>query len=284
MTAASIPRVCVMGHPIAHSRSPMIHGHWLATLGIAGTYELEDIAPEDFDEFLAHFQAHGYIGGNVTVPHKEAAYRLVGRRDPLAEAVGAVNTVWLEHGELVGGNSDPYGFISNLDDRAPGWEVAGCRAVILGAGGSARAATYALLQRGIVVALVNRTLARAQDLATKFGPKVTAHGVAALPVLLPAADLLVNCTSQGMVGQPRLALDLDALKPSAVVYDIVYVPLETELLAAARRRGHRTADGTGMLLQQAGFGFHKWFGVHPKVTPELRALIEADIVAKMPKV
>jgi shikimate dehydrogenase len=272
-----------MGHPVAHSRSPMIHGYWLKTLGIAGAYDLKDLTPEEFPGFLTRLAANGYIGGNVTVPHKEAAYRLVERRDEAAEAVGAVNTVWLENGRLRGGNSDTHGFVANLDDRAPGWDVPGGHAVILGAGGAARSAAYALMTRGLRVALVNRTLQRAEELAARYGPQVRAHGYDALARLLVEADVLVNCTSLGMVGKPALEIDLGPLKPSAVVYDIVYVPLETGLLAAARKRGHRTVDGLGMLLQQAGFGFRKWFGPTPTVTPELRAMVEADIVARTPR-
>jgi shikimate dehydrogenase len=266
-----------MGHPIAHSRSPMIHGHWLAKLGIAGRYELVDRAPEAFAEFFTHLAANGYVGGNITVPHKEAAYRLVDRRDGIAEAVGAVNTVWYEGALLMGSNSDPHGFIANLDEVAPGWDVPGCRVVILGAGGAARSVAYALLERGAEVALANRTVERAAALAAHFGAHVSGHRLDALPALLARADLLVNCTSLGMVGKPPLEIDLGPLKASAVVYDVVYVPLETKLLAQARSRGHRAVDGLGMLLHQAGFGFQKWFGVLPKVTRELRALVEADI-------
>jgi len=281
------PRACVMGHPVAHSRSPMIHGYWLKQLGIPGSYELQDLTPEAFPAFVADFAKNGFAGGNVTVPHKEVAFNLAQRREPAAEAIGAVNTLWLENGLLVGGNSDTHGFIANLDHTAPGWDVKGGRAVVLGAGGSARSAAYGLAQRGFEVALVNRTLARAQELAThfgaNFGPQVSAHGYDALPELLPRADLLVNCTSCGMVGKPKLEIDLDQLKLAAVVYDVVYVPLETELLVEAKARGHRTVDGLGMLLEQAGYGFHKWFGAHPEVTPELRAMLEADIRAKTPK-
>lgn len=282
MTAA-IPKACVMGHPVAHSRSPMIHGYWLRTLGIPGAYELKDLAPEAFPDFVTHLAANGYVGGNVTVPHKEAAFRLVDQRDAASEAVGAVNTLWLENGRLMGGNSDTHGFIANLDDRAPGWDVPGGRAVILGAGGAARSAAYALATRGLTVLVLNRTVARARSLAADFGPSVSAHGYDALQQLLPAADLLVNCTSLGMVGKPPLEVDIATLNPSAVVYDVVYVPLETGLLAAARARGHRVVDGLGMLLQQAGFGFRKWFGAAPQVTPELRAIIELDIRAKAGK-
>ena len=274
---SALRRACVMGHPIAHSRSPMIHGYWLAELGIEGRYELVDRAPEAFADFFTHLAENGYVGGNITVPHKEAAYRLVARRDGIAEAVGAVNTVWYEGTRLMGGNSDPHGFIANLDELAPGWNVARCRVVILGAGGAARSAAYALMERGADVALANRTIERARALAGHFGPHVSGHGFDALPALLPSADLLVNCTSLGMVGKPPLEIDLAPLKKSAVVCDVVYVPLETALLAHARARGHRIVDGLGMLLHQAGFGFEKWFGVMPKVTMELRALLETDI-------
>jgi len=273
-------KACVMGHPIAHSRSPMIHGYWLKTLGIPGGYEIRDLKPEEFVPFISNLAANGYVGGNVSLPHKEAAYRSVAARDAAAEAVGAVNTLWLENGKLMGGNSDVHGFIANLDDRAPGWNVPGCKVVILGAGGASRSAAYAFRQYGVEAHVVNRTVSRAQELARKFTCR--AHGWDELPRLLPQADVLVNCTSLGMAGKQAPQIDLGALKKSAVVYDIVYVPLETALLAQAKKRGHRTVDGLGMLLQQAGFGFRKWFGGEPKVTPELRSLVEADIVAKAP--
>jgi shikimate dehydrogenase len=281
--SSTVRRACIMGHPVAHSRSPMIHNFWLKQLGIAGSYDFMDLTPEQFPDFVTHFAERGYVGGNVTVPHKEAAFRLAEHRDAAAETVGAVNVLWLENGRLMGGNSDVHGFVANLDDRAPGWDVKDGFAVILGAGGAARGAVYALLQRGVRVALVNRTSSRAVELAAHYGGATSAHGWNALDGLLPRADLLVNCTSLGMVGKDPLAIDLAPLKSSAVVYDIVYVPLDTALLADARRRGHRTVDGLGMLLQQAGYGFNKWFGAQPAVTPELRALCEADIVAKTPK-
>jgi shikimate dehydrogenase len=269
-----------MGHPVAHSRSPMIHGYWLKTLGIQGAYELKDLTPEQFPGFVGELGKNGYIGGNVTVPHKESAYRTVSARDAASEAVGAVNTLWLENGRLMGGNSDVHGFVANLDDRAPGWNVSGCKVLVLGAGGAARSAVYALKRRGAEVGIVNRTLARAQELGQRFG--AATHGWEDLASLLPGTDVLVNCTSLGMTGKEPLHIDLGPLKKSAVVYDIVYVPLETALLAQAKKRGHRTVDGLGMLLQQAGFGFRKWFGGEPRVTPELRSMVEADIVAKAP--
>ncbi|MEO8675838.1 MAG: shikimate dehydrogenase [Casimicrobiaceae bacterium] len=286
MSAANVPRACVIGHPIAHSRSPLIHGHWLAELGIAGAYEKMDVPPDAFPDFLTHLRANGYVGANVTVPHKQVAYRLVERRDPAAEAVGAVNTIWYEGDVLCGGNSDVHGFIANLDQVAPGWDVANARAVVLGAGGAAHAAAFGLAMRGVAVAVVNRTEARARELASSLGHGISAHGMAELPQLLAAADVLANCTSLGMVHEPPLAIDLGPLKATAVVCDAVYVPLETALLTEAAARGHRIVDGLGMLLQQAGYGFRKWFGATPTVTAELRELIVADIhagTARLPK-
>jgi shikimate dehydrogenase len=273
-------RACIMGHPVAHSRSPMLHGYWLRTLGIAGSYEFADVAPEKFETFFRGLAANGFVGGNITIPHKEAAFRLVDRRERAAETIGAVNTVWYENGELIGGNTDWRGIVESLDDIHPGWDASAGRAVILGAGGSARASVYGLLERKYSVAIVNRTAARARQLADAFGPGVSAHGYDALPRLLAEADVLINNTSLGQATFPPLAIDLAPLKPSAIVYDAVYVPLETELLKAAKRGGHRTVDGLSMLLYQAVPGFAHWFGVTPKVTAEQRALLEADIRAK----
>jgi shikimate dehydrogenase len=176
-------KACVMGHPIAHSRSPMIHGYWLKDARHRGRYELKDLMPDEFVPFISNLGANGYVGGNVTLPHKEAAYRAVARAMPPLEAVGAVNTLWLENGKLMGGNSDVHGFIANLDDRAPGWNVPGCKCVILGAGGASRSAVYAFRQRGIEVHVVNRTLARAQELAQRFGAR--AYGWNDLAKLCP---------------------------------------------------------------------------------------------------
>ena len=283
----TVRRACIMGHPVAHSRSPMIHGYWIKQLGIDGAYDFMDLAPEAFPAFIAALGQNGYIGGNVTVPHKEAAYQGVSQRDAAAEAVGAVNVLWVENGKLMGGNSDVHGFIDNLDVTAPGWDVPAAVAVVMGAGGAARSAAYAFSQRGVRVKLVNRTLSRAQALAAHFGALfgalVSAHAEDELPRLLTEADVLVNCTSTGMTGKPAMRIDLAPLKKTAVVYDIVYVPLETDLLAQARRRGHRTVDGLGMLLHQAGYGFMKWFGAKTEVTPALRKIIEDDIIAKTAK-
>lgn len=267
----------VTGHPIAHSRSPKIHGYWLNKYGIDGSYRAIDVAPADFADFLKSLGENGYRGGNVTIPHKEAAFAGVARRDHAADAIGAVNTLWFEDGLLWGGNTDGYGFAANLDDHAPGWAANG-PAVVLGAGGASRAVIHALKERGIKdVRIVNRTLARAEELSRHFGAGVSAHPPSALGELLADAGLLVNTTALGMHGNEVLAADPAGLPDHAVVTDIVYVPLETPLLAAARARGLRTVDGLGMLLHQAVPGFERWFGRKPEVTPELRRLIVADI-------
>ncbi|TPJ25628.1 shikimate dehydrogenase [Mesorhizobium sp. B2-7-2] len=267
----------VTGHPIAHSRSPKIHGYWLAKYGIHGSYQAIDVAPADFAAFLKSLGENGYRGGNVTIPHKEAAFAGVARRDHAADEIGAVNTLWFEDGLLWGGNTDGYGFAANLDEHAPGWAVNG-PAVVLGAGGASRAVIHALKERGIKdIRIVNRTLARAEELSRHFGAGVSAHGAGALSELIADAGLLVNTTSLGMHGNESLAADPAGLPGHAIVTDIVYVPLETPLLAAARARGLKTVDGLGMLLHQAVPGFERWFGRKPEVTPELRRMIVADI-------
>jgi shikimate dehydrogenase len=278
--SVTIPRACVMGHPVAHSRSPMLHGYWLKSLGVTGAYDLRDVTAPDFPAFLRDLRQTGYVGGNITVPHKETAFRMVDRHDPAAEAIGAVNTVWYENDRLVGGNTDAYGFLAHLDASVPRWSETEFTAIILGAGGAARAIVHGLTSRGGAVRLVNRTVGRAEELAALNPKQASAHPVTELPRLLASADLLVNASSLGMAGKAPLAIDIAPLKPSAIVYDIVYVPLATDLLRAARAGGHRTVDGLGMLLHQAVPGFARWFGVTPTVTPELRALIEADLKAK----
>ncbi|RRH88879.1 shikimate dehydrogenase [Mesorhizobium tamadayense] len=269
----------VTGHPIAHSRSPKIHGYWLAKYGIDGSYRAIDVRPEDFAAFLKSLGENGYCGGNVTIPHKEAAFALVERRDEAADAIGAVNTLWLEEGVLWGGNTDGLGFAGNLDDHAPGWAANG-PAVVLGAGGASRAIIHALKQRGVSdIRIVNRTLARAEELADRFGAGVSAHGAGTVGELLADAGLLINTTALGMHGDETLAADPADLPGHAIVTDIVYVPLETPLLGAARARGLKTVDGLGMLLHQAVPCFERWFGKRPEVTPELRRMIVADIEA-----
>jgi shikimate dehydrogenase len=270
------PAACLIGWPAAHSRSPLIHRYWLRKLGIEGGYVIEAVPPDEFKDFLFRLSLRGFVGANVTLPHKERALAL-SKPDERARAVGAANTLWFADGELCSTNTDVEGFINNLDACAPGWESAE-DALVLGAGGSARAVLFGLLERGIKrIHLVNRTVARAQALADQFGERVAPVGWNAIGELLPRAGFLVNTTSLGMKGQPPLEIDVARLPPQAVVADNVYVPLETPLLEAARARGLRTADGLGMLLHQAVRGFELWFGRRPEVTAELRALVEADL-------
>ena len=270
------PAACLIGWPAAHSRSPLIHHYWLRQLGIEGGYSIEAVPPEGFAEFVMNLSGHGFVGANVTIPHKERALEL-SAPDDRARAVGAANTLWYDGDTLRSTNTDVEGFIHNLDASAPGWEGVG-EALVLGAGGAARAVIFGMLERGIKrVHLANRTIDRAQAFARQFGASVTPLAWEEKEAVLPHASLLVNTTSLGMKGQPALALDLSPLSPRAVVADLVYVPLETPLLAAARARGLRTADGLGMLLHQAVGGFELWFGQRPQVTAELRALIEEDL-------
>lgn len=269
----------VIGQPIAHSRSPLIHGHWLESLGIPGSYERIEVAPAELEAFLKSLPSSGFAGGNVTIPHKEETHRLVDRRNEAAELIGAVNTLWFEDGALWGGNTDAEGFSANLDAGAPGWRRARS-AVVLGAGGASRAILFALKQAGIPdIRLANRTMARAHDLADRFGSPVTAHAWEDLVDVAEGAGLVVNTTSLGMHGEGDVAIDFARLAPGAVVTDIVYTPLKTPFLAAAEAHGLATVDGLGMLLHQAVPGFERWFGVRPTVTPQLRALVVADLGA-----
>jgi shikimate dehydrogenase len=275
--ANPMKRACVIGWPVEHSRSPAIHFYWLKQLGIDGFYEKRAVSPEDIDTFLRDLASHGYAGANVTVPHKEAALRAAVHADDAARSVGAANTLWLQDGALHASNTDIYGFLRNLDDRAPGWDASGKAAVVLGAGGAARGILRGLLDRGFgQIRLINRTVERAEELARFFGPAVEALAWDRRSAALEGAGLLVNTTTQGM-GGAALDIDLRALPADAVVHDIIYVPLETPLLRQARERGLRAADGLGMLLHQAVPGFERWFGVRPEVTPELRDLIIRNI-------
>ena len=270
---------CIIGWPAGHSRSPIIHNYWIRQHRIAGEYRKEAVPPEEFAAFLAGLAERRYVGANVTIPHKEAALAL-STPDERAKAVGAANTLWRDGATLRSTNTDVEGFLGNLDASAPGWDRGLQSALVLGAGGSARAVLFGLIERGVSrIHLVNRTSDRAQALAQRFGAAVVPAPWEETDALLGGAGLLVNSTSLGMKGQPPLAIDLARLPAHAVVADLVYVPLVTPLLAAARARGLATADGLGMLLHQAVRGFSLWFGVKPVVTPELRALVEADLVA-----
>jgi len=273
-----VKRAFVIGHPIAHSRSPLIHGHWIREHGVNGSYEAIDVAPDALPAFIDRVRAGEFAGGNVTIPHKEAVFALADSRDPLAVRIGAANTLVHRRDGLFAFNTDYMGFLGNLDQNAPGWDEGLDTVIVLGAGGAARAILVALAARGVkTIHLLNRTIAKAETLAADLGPPLVAGALDDFNRHAPTAGLVVNCASVGMHGTRFEGVDLSLLPKSAVVTDIVYVPLETPLLADARARGLRTVDGLGMLLHQAVPGFEAWFGIRPVVTPELRRLIEATL-------
>lgn len=257
----------VIGWPVGHSRSPLLHGFWLRHLGIDGAYVPLAVKPEDFATVVAALPKMGFRGANVTVPHKEQALRLVDDLEPLAERIGAVNTLVVkDDGTIEGRNTDAFGFLENLRRGAPDWKPTVGPAVVLGAGGAARAVCAALVDAGVPeIRVVNRNTARAEQLARDIGGNIIVSGPD-----LDGVALLVNTTTLGMIGQPPLEIDLSALPDHAVVNDIVYAPLETDLLKAAKARGNVVVDGIGMLLWQAVPGFEAWFGMRPEVTQELR--------------
>jgi len=269
----------VMGWPVAHSRSPAIHGHWIRHYGLNGHYVLLPVQPERIADAVRGLPALGFAGCNITIPHKVAAMALVDRIDPLAARIGAINTVVIDkEGRLSGYNTDAYGFIQSLLDAQADWRADAGPITVLGAGGAARAILVALAERGArEIRLCNRSLDKAQALAAEFGAPIRALPWAQREDALDGAALLVNTTSLGMKGQDPLELSLDRLPTHALVCDIIYVPLETPLLAAARARGNATVNGLGMLLNQARPAFQRWFGVTPEVTPELRRMIEATL-------
>jgi shikimate dehydrogenase len=269
----------VMGWPIAHSRSPKIHNYWFAHYGIEGAYAPLPVAPGQLERALRALPTLGFSGCNLTIPHKEAALRFLDHIDPSAARIGAVNCVVVERdGALAGKNYDGIGFVASLKESAPDWAADDGPCVVIGAGGGARAIVCGLIDAGArEIRVFNRTLARAEGLAADFGAPVSAHPWEARHAALADAALLVNTTSQGMVGQAPLEISLDRLARAAVVADIVYAPLETPLLAQARAKGATPVDGLGMLLHQARPAFRDWTGVTPDVTPTLRALIEASL-------
>ncbi|HZC56160.1 MAG TPA: shikimate dehydrogenase [Xanthobacteraceae bacterium] len=268
---------CVIGWPIGHSRSPLIHNYWLKAYHIAGAYRREAVPPEQFAAFVESLAARGYVGANVTVPHKEVALAC-SRPDDRARAVGAANTLWLDGGELRSTNTDVEAFLDNLDACAPRWDSGLNKAVVLGAGGAARAVVYGLLQRGVPhIVVVNRTRERAEAVRERLGASIRTLHWDERNAALSDATLLVNTTTLGMHGEPDLAIEAGRLPPRAIVADLVYVPMLTPLLRAAQARKLRTADGLGMLLHQAVRGFSLWFGKRPEITAELRAVLEADL-------
>lgn len=269
----------IMGWPVRHSRSPCLHGFWLDKYRIDGAYVPLAVAPEKLADALRSLPVLGLAGVNLTVPHKEAALAAIDHVEPTARRIGAINTIVVrDDGTLAGSNTDAFGFIENLREAAPDWKAADIPAVVLGAGGAARAVIAALLDAGVPeLRIVNRTRSRAERLAEEFRGTTTAISWGDWRSALAGAGLLVNTTALGMDGKPPLDIDLETLPRTAVVNDIVYVPLETRLLAAARQRGNRVVDGLGMLLHQARPGFRAWFGVDPEVTPELRAHVAASL-------
>jgi shikimate dehydrogenase len=269
----------VAGYPVKHSRSPLIHGYWLDKLGIPGSYRAHEVAPEAFADFMKAVKSgeSGYCGGNVTIPHKEAAFALADRPDELSRELGAVNTLWREGGMVHATNTDGRGFTANLDERAPGWDRCDT-AIILGAGGASRAVIQAVRDRGMkAIHVLNRTVGRAQELADRFGPRVHAQPLEALPEVMSGAGLFINTTSLGMDGASVPDIDFTPMASGAVVTDIVYVPLTTPILRQAEIQGLRIVDGLGMLLHQAAPGFAKWFGRQPVVDAALRQRIIDDM-------
>ena len=273
------PRCFVIGHPIAHSRSPMIHRTWLQQYGLAGSYDAIDVAPAELPAFMARLREGDHAGGNVTLPHKEAVMPFVDEITPAGLAVGAVNTLWHEGGRLIADNTDVTGFLSHLDASVPCWLGRTAVALVLGAGGAAKGICHGLIRRGVErVIVVNRSRQRAEELVASLGGGMHIRDWPEAAAAVADAHLIVNTTALGMHGKPPLELDLSRMRPGTIVDDIVYVPLETKLLAQAKQRGGIPVDGLGMLLHQAVPGFAHWFGVTPEVTAELRAAIEADIL------
>jgi len=269
----------VMGWPVMHSRSPMIHNYWFKQHGLAGTYVPLAVRPEGLAAALRSLHPLGFAGCNVTIPHKQEAMKIVDEVDAAARRIGAISCVTVRSdGSLAGSNNDAYGFIRNLRQDQPGWRADGGPVVVIGAGGGSRAVCYGLAQEGVKeIRLVNRTLARARGVADEFGGPIKALPWEQRNDVLEGAAMVVNTTSQGMVGQPALDIRLDKLAKNALAADIIYIPLETPFLAAARQRGNRTINGLGMLLHQGPLAWKLWFGVEPQVTPELRSLVERSL-------
>jgi shikimate dehydrogenase len=271
-------RACVIGWPIEHSRSPLIHGYWLREYGIAGSYTKEAVRPDEVASFLRELSQRGFAGCNVTVPHKEMAFSIAEEFEDSARVVQAANTLWIEHDRLWAANTDTYGYMTNLSLTVPDWRAHDGPVCILGAGGAARAIVYGFLEAGVdEIRVFNRTRGRGEAIAEQFGPRVKVFDWENRNDASRNASVLVNTTSAGLNRAGTLGIDFDGFNPMCVVSDIVYVPLETELLVEARAHGLRTVDGLGMLLHQAVPGFEKWFGVRPQVTNALRQLLVADI-------
>ena len=280
---AGMSKACVIGWPIEHSRSPMIHNYWIAEHGLNARYDKRAVRPEELRDFLLGLERLGLRGCNVTIPHKEEAFRIVARANPsgiapMAARLQAANTIWLENGKPCADNTDVHGFMENFRQSCPHWRARGQSVTIIGAGGAARAIVAGFADAGVKrITLVNRTVKKAEQIAARMDGPIHPQGLDSLPAALPETDVLVNATSLGMSGQPPLKLDVPALPAHAIVADIVYAPLRTQLLRQAEERGLGVVEGLGMLLHQAAPGFEKWFGVRPRVTEALRRLVEEDI-------
>lgn len=277
MTVKS-PQAYVIGYPVKHSRSPQIHRYWLEKYNLAGTYDLAELKPEELEGFIASLHQPENAGTNVTIPYKQDVLEFLDEIDQDARDVGAVNTIYKREGKLLGTNTDVYGFLANLAQGAPNWQETTKTVLIIGAGGAARAILTAMKQASISnIYIANRTIDRAQNLANDIHKAAKPISMDAVEDILPTADLIINTTSLGMAGQPPLELDVSLLPAHAIVSDIVYSPLKTDLLVRAKARGLVSVEGLGMLLYQAVRGFELWFGVRPDVTPELYQIIEKSM-------
>ena len=278
-TQQSLKTAFVIGHPIHHPRSPLIPNFWIRQYGLNAVYEAIEVTPATLPPFVTRFKRGEFVGGNVTLPHKQSIMKYCSTTSSSAQTIGAVNTLRFAQGEIGGSNSDHFGFVDNLDQQAPGWAHSLKKAIVLGAGGAARAVVFALLRRGVgQIVVLNRTVAKAQNLADSFGERVSAGALDEFSAHAAEAGLLVNTSAVGLNGTRFEGLELDTLPNSALVNDIVYTPLQTPLLKQAQERGLPAVDGLGMLLHQAIPGFEMWFGVRPEVTPHLRQMIEQTIV------
>lgn len=278
------PKAFVCGWPISHTRSPIIHNYWLKAHAIVGSYEKVAVEPEKLSDHFRDIRSGRWIGGNITLPHKNASFELVDKLDDAARAIGAINTVWVEDGKINATNTDWSGFVESLDEQTPGWDAKATEssALILGAGGAAAGIVYGLLRRGFgKITIANRTLEKAKALTGRFGERVEAVPLEKIEDHSSRISILANTTSLGMSGQPEMPTSVQdmigKLSRDCVVTDAVYTPLRTPLIALAQKRGLRTANGLGMLLYQAVPGFEKWFGIRPQVTQELWDLILADL-------
>lgn len=267
-----------MGWPVGHSRSPTIHNHWIAEHGLRGAYVLLPVEPDHLEQALRALPVLGFAGCNLTIPHKVAALSIVDRVDPLAARIGAINCIVVEaDGSLSGRNTDAFGYVQSLKDAQPDWQASAGPALVLGAGGAARAVIAGLLDSGVPsIRLTNRSPDKTHALVASFGPQVIAVDWAERHAAIDGATLVVNTTNLGMQGQPALDLDLSALSPQALVSDVIYVPLETPLLQAAQQRGNATVNGLGMLLNQARPAFEAWFGVMPTISDALLSKVHAS--------